>query len=1374
MEIIASLLPSLSTVIVLLSVFAGIVFIILIVTLFFTFNKKKLEPYADPLAPPPEDKKSVRALPPILGALSKFLTLKGYIKVSDFSVSFLKVIDHLDQIMGTRRYLIPWYLCIGKPGSGKTTLLSSLELPQPINSFSFQENKHSLCQWFFFSRGIILDLKGDHFFNLDFKTSDHYLVNLLTLLSRYRSARPINGLILTLNTQDFYGKSQLSHESLYEQADLMVQKILLIQRGLNLQLPIYVVLTKADVIPGFESIVHEIPSSYHQNIFGWSCPYSISHSFSSSWVYEGFFEIRQRLEEIRLDIFSKTNHSVYRDALLLFPEECASICDHLSLFLARIFQSELYQAPPLFRGFYFTCDITMDQAIEIDTDASSDTDVYKLPMVYEKKRAICFARDLFVSKIFPEHNLCIPQKNHLIGFNKGLKLLKLLTMLVLTIGVGLSGYSYHRLYKKQQEIIPIIEKIQNILKNTQLTPIQKHVQPCALFASYIQQLFQTIDDLDHMRFYSFFIPPSWFSSIRQDIQKGVQKTCQKVLIQSIYMQLILKARDIFATRPNEYYDIKSFEEVLNPLQSGPYLLLKKYLNDLVDLYTFIQKYNNLKGTRDPHVFKDMIKYTFSSQLPTSFVNAYPKFHDMVMGMDLPFFDVNQLQEHAQKTLSLLYQNFLDQLFSDKEPLSLVFLTKELFSPNLTHTTLNYIAQGLKEKLAFLKKPGTCWIDHDTFLKNTEFEKLLTVVEDLPFLGVDVKNYLTQINQESLSAIQKHFSTLSAQVIDHPLYPSTFLFEMEKILTPLFNNPFMEEITKEYDLTIALNDNQFLYWDSVQLSKAFKMVQSFETFYHNTLSTYPSFFKSIVARIAQKSVQKNVIKTLYYGQNIMEVARPDAASTCDDLLKTHMSEFKSVYKQFISLLDILTQETAGQALFQLQDLLSSSCLFLLERVEVLLNYFNPYDISLDALRIWDGQSALGKQLYRLESQDDLQAYLDTQRRYISFIAMSYAKPILDVMGHPLIFGKESKKNPLVLKWQRMIKELELYEKKNPKSTLSILESNIEDLNTITIDNVLEKWKEEIIMSERSTQASSDFFSKKLTFVQDKVVSRAKTLMYEKGVENYETLKSFFNKKLKNRFPFKNPLSVDEFTKDAEKGAIEEFCELFKKLGGSAQKILHTSKKTSAYVFLENMEKVVTFFGQLDQDDPCYELEVDFRSPRKKEVYGGYVVMWALDTEDSQIIRSVDEKRIARWTIGKDITMSFRFPRQKLQETPDLKLPPMPYPIRDDEQSDLSITQEEARYTYSGEWGMLMMILLHRISTHETNGIFHNILKFEIPFVLPKYGENKVTEKAIVYNTVRVFLPVIPKTKNAKKTRVSLSIPNFPYEAPDLFADGFDIQ
>src|SRR3954471_758976 len=155
---------------------------------------------------------------------------------------------------GHSLYELPWYVIIGAPGSGKTTALLNAGLKLPLEQRGGKAALRGVggtrnCDWWFTDEAIFLDTAGRYTTQDSDPGSDSAgWSEFLALLREHRARRPINGVILAINAQDLLAPGSSVREAHVEAARYRLDEL---TRELSIQIPVYVMVTKCDLVAGF-------------------------------------------------------------------------------------------------------------------------------------------------------------------------------------------------------------------------------------------------------------------------------------------------------------------------------------------------------------------------------------------------------------------------------------------------------------------------------------------------------------------------------------------------------------------------------------------------------------------------------------------------------------------------------------------------------------------------------------------------------------------------------------------------------------------------------------------------------------------------------------------------------------------------------------------------------------------------------------------------------------------------------------------------------------------------------------------------------------------------------------------------------------------
>ena len=259
---------------------------------------------------------------------------------------------------GHSLYDLPWYVFIGAPGSGKTTALLNSGLTFPLEQ---RVGKGALrgvggtrnCDWWFTDEAIFLDTAGRYTTQDSDAASDSSgWAEFLALLRKYRARRPLNGVILTLNAQDLMVQGEAAQEAHVEAAQHRLTEL---NRELGIQLPVYLMVTKCDLVAGFTEYFDDLSHDGRKQVWGVTFPYEQTVSNEAPQQFpEEFDALITRLNERVFERVEDVRDVRRRTRIFAFPQQFAALHDPLTRFVTEVFAATRFDQQILLRGVYFT------------------------------------------------------------------------------------------------------------------------------------------------------------------------------------------------------------------------------------------------------------------------------------------------------------------------------------------------------------------------------------------------------------------------------------------------------------------------------------------------------------------------------------------------------------------------------------------------------------------------------------------------------------------------------------------------------------------------------------------------------------------------------------------------------------------------------------------------------------------------------------------------------------------------------------------------------------------------------------------------------------------------------------------------------------
>ncbi|MFJ4153308.1 type VI secretion system membrane subunit TssM [Pseudomonas sp. NPDC089752] len=251
---------------------------------------------------------------------------------------------------------LPWYLIMGAPGSGKTTAIAHSGLQFPLSETPGAtaidgSGDTRPCRWWFSNEAVFLDTAGRYTCQ-EHPTDSTAWNALLDLLRNHRRRSPLNGVIVTLSVNDLLQPSDA--QTLQSKAIRL--RIDELYKRLGVVLPVYVMVTKCDLLPGFAEFFEHLGRDQRSQVWGMTFPMRQAQQLDAGLAsFPAEFDALERQLQVRVLACMQQERELSRRALLYdFPNQFASIKGELGHFMTRVFQPNRYQLPTLVRGVYFT------------------------------------------------------------------------------------------------------------------------------------------------------------------------------------------------------------------------------------------------------------------------------------------------------------------------------------------------------------------------------------------------------------------------------------------------------------------------------------------------------------------------------------------------------------------------------------------------------------------------------------------------------------------------------------------------------------------------------------------------------------------------------------------------------------------------------------------------------------------------------------------------------------------------------------------------------------------------------------------------------------------------------------------------------------
>ena len=252
---------------------------------------------------------------------------------------------------GNPLYVLPWYMVVGEAGSGKTTAITRSRLTSVVKNVSQSDpiSQTANFEWWFFSKAIVIDTAGRYVSPDSLESDQAEWEKILGLLAKYRPKDGLDGLVVVIDADRLLSNDG---DLLDRRGRTLRERIDQLIRLFDKRFPIYVLVTKCDLIPGFNHWCDTLPEPELEQAMGYVGKLRQGNGAEADFVAVAFAQVTERLKQLRLDMAVK-GVELSTDTLT-FPTEIERLRPGLHEFLSASFGNSPYLEQPLLRGIFFS------------------------------------------------------------------------------------------------------------------------------------------------------------------------------------------------------------------------------------------------------------------------------------------------------------------------------------------------------------------------------------------------------------------------------------------------------------------------------------------------------------------------------------------------------------------------------------------------------------------------------------------------------------------------------------------------------------------------------------------------------------------------------------------------------------------------------------------------------------------------------------------------------------------------------------------------------------------------------------------------------------------------------------------------------------
>ncbi|MGA4532087.1 type VI secretion system protein [Ectopseudomonas chengduensis] len=1229
--------------------------------------------------------------------------------------SFYAAVRRMEQEQGIEsRYQVPWLMLLGDPREG-SQLCSDWQLT-PVGRPAW------FGRWWADQDGAVLVVPQGVFLPSDGSTASTFVWRrLLSMLLRLRGQRPLDGVIWNIPL----GQLQDGAQSAADVVILRRRFGELLQR-LGLGLPVYVLITGFEEMPGFQELVAALPEEGRERLLGWSSPYGLDAGWQSYWLDDALESVVQSLQAAIIEVGALKGELA--EELYRLPDLLLALKGNLRNLLEPVFQGNAQGEAPRLRGLYLGA-----------SQAREESNAEQLYPGEQPAMQGAFTQLLWRQRLLAEQGLAQALPRVLRLRQRWQKTVGgVAAVLALCWLVGML-WIWQARQQDARELSRLLEEVH--AGHVSLRAPERRQEQARL---NVQGFWMLLQRAPRWHFSSLVYPTSWGSSLDTQMDlllRGMARREALVPLQQLQeyqLKTLLDIRneqrrpDVESAQPDQWpnyvkartlaegvVSLERHNRLLNDALSGQEGFiesLSQLSNDALGLSLdpsslarrsfYDQTLRNLAAPGLRPVDLEPNRRQLSGQFQTLmkfWLAQYFLAGNFVTPAGYLKRNLNDLEYGRDTSLNKLEE--INSLIGHLE--DLIILTNSAWS----HSSGEELVPGYRDLMNDVKQSRLLGPSVEASV-TLEAEQLRKGFHSQWIEGAASRDNLLQRQAGGTLVLQEHISKLSRSISD------------------LLKRDFAVNAMRRTDS--AVDTRAVINLTEQQMAQALVYQQSYQSFVtqelaHISPAYRPGMLKAAeqAAAIAMWSALTSSGGRYIYGssesrfnvsvEKAMEVIQALAALGRADLANTLQSQ--------------LTLRAMADVDAVLAD------------IDSLPLFTERYPVS-----DWDGKPDLGLKLFRATDVQDLKASLSRQFAEIS--------TSIDRVRPELMWLRTQTDLPLSLqdKVSRLgsiMDEMQKYKAQNPTSAPALFEQLVtRDLVEVDIDNCLQ------VLSTASLPQGDGDLARYTRGITDQVHKRCSQLQIQGAAQAWSALADYFNQYLAGRFPFSYSLENG----DADPARVKHLLELIDTHLEVAEKglvLAPPGNRLAAEDFLSRMRQARSWLGPMFIRDKSgtigVELEVRWRTDREDERGADQVITWTLNGAGHQISHPGESGQRLHWNVGDPLQLVLRWARDSSQR-----------PVIDPLQPSMAVNGLEAGWEYRGPWALLRMMRSHVVPQRLPNMDYTD---FPLTLQVPVRGALDASPQAQMF--IRLSLL-------GQGSKLPLSIQPLPVAAPSSPFSSFQLQ
>jgi len=1293
-------------------------------------------------------------------------------------------------------YTLPWVLLLGDRGSGKTSFARAATLPRLLAEMDTPAGEDATLHCF--ESGVLIDAAPRAAMTPDGRpAANDAWRRLMRAVQWYRPQRGLDGVILAISARDLMGAHALGTEMLAIKGDAFQTQLWDLQRRVGLRLPIYIVVTQCDHIPGFAAFWQAAPAGGTATMLGWAAPRATDRPFDPADVDQAMADVSGALWKHYVDAAAGLDAPQDADGMFRFPGEFPALATPLKTFLVRALRAAAFQETHFLRGIWFTGAAEPADTVDIlaapsplpgpalsnaltarPSLSAALTGAGGHAAIAGSAPRLLFVTDLLAEKVFAETGLAQPARTGLMARTRTSMMAQSAlvgTTLVLAIGLFIADQWLRRTVA---EVEPPLALIRDEMANSGLSG------DAGFRSTAAHRLLTDFEGIGRSWLIFPFIPSSWDGNTDAAVSRMFGDGLDHLVLKAMRAEL-----------ERRYSLLREVPPTAGPSDANNHHLAGA--SDVESMATYLRKAESLdrlaaeyatanKGSVEK--LANLSNSLFGTKLDGNFAHNSGLYLRGLHQVHIPPLSPDHARQ-IKSALGVMVSGLTRRIGPEGEIAErvkrLADAVADVRQPRKgldLGQRMQDLAASLVDVRRMLDDPGLLWLASDDITTSPALSDLMSLMMT-PSVGPAVRNQFANDVRAAHKALLERLlelpdgeggTILVRSGTGSGLRLNDRLHALSEHFQPALNRPFMREHPR-VSLTMppVVGSGQMMSWDPLALDEVLKTYRSYEEFRTADLARIPADFQSAVERMGRQRLEESLRANLVAAQRI-ERSADRFQDFGEAALTGEIGDLRQVSEQLVTILSVLAQNRLDTLHDELRRVIRAHAAGLLSELDELTAMESFYE-PVDGFANWDGRGNPAEAGFYTADDVAMAQYLDNTRGRLEHLWNDLAAPLVDLIGRDEL-GSGWQDSATLFYWQSIGQGLQRYHAKSPGNSLMALENQLRtDLPKVTLDDCEAK------LAAGNGGGSGEFFQQRLIAIRDGLLDRCRTLLGESVDGDYAALADGFNRTLAGHYPFVTGSdTLDADLPEVDPDDVVRFLREYAATGDRLRKVMQSRAARERQVqpalhFLEQMDQVSAFLAPLASGaagqavgPAAYQVGAEFRVNRPREVEANQIIEWALRI-GVQELRMGEETASINWRPGDPVSLRLRWARDGSM---------LPQPAGDQPYVD-GLT---ATFTYDGRWALLRLLQAHRASFQDFGqggDRQPHTLRFDIPTA--PAGLEPGARPVLTQPTAeaRVFVRVslsseAPAGDTKQPPRRRHVLPAFPAKAPALSgANGGDM-